>query len=313
MSEIREWSVTAAQNNETPPDGFPENMAYSAVNNAAREVMAAIARNYKNNTGELLTTGTSDALVLSPHGPYSTSSDGDRFSMQLHVDVNAAATLQVGTSSAVAIHDRSGEAIAASVLASGDIIDVVYRSSAWRAITATNGIVALQAVSVETGTILPFGSGTVPSGYLTCDGAAVSRTTYADLFAVIGTNFGVGDDSTTFNVPDLERRVAVGSGGTGTDDLGATVGSTGGSETFTEVLAHTHFMFADITKSSGSTAIAATNQAVARYSGAVIEKQAYTMQGATTEATVGLTSEEGTNDSGSLLQPSLVLRYMIKT
>ena len=72
-------------------------------------------------------------------------------------------------------------------------------------------------------------------------------------------------------------------------------------------------MFANITKSSGSTAIAATNQAVARYIGTLIEKEAYIMQGATTEATVGLTSEEGTNDSGSLLQPSLVVRYMIKT
>lgn len=53
------------------------------------------------------------------------------------------------------------------------------------------------------GVVVPHGSATVPSGFLACDGAAVSRTTYAALFAAIGTAFGAGDGSTTFNVPDL--------------------------------------------------------------------------------------------------------------
>jgi microcystin-dependent protein len=44
---------------------------------------------------------------------------------------------------------------------------------------------------------------TIPAGYLLCDGSAVSRTTYADLFAVIGTTFGAGDGSTTFNLPKI--------------------------------------------------------------------------------------------------------------
>ena len=53
------------------------------------------------------------------------------------------------------------------------------------------------------GAILPFaGNGAIPSGYLLCDGAAVSRTGYSDLFSVIGTTYGAGDGSTTFNVPD---------------------------------------------------------------------------------------------------------------
>jgi microcystin-dependent protein len=47
-----------------------------------------------------------------------------------------------------------------------------------------------------------YGSGTLPFGFLMCDGSAVSRTTYARLFSYIGTNFGVGDGSTTFNLPD---------------------------------------------------------------------------------------------------------------
>lgn len=56
---------------------------------------------------------------------------------------------------------------------------------------------------VPIGMVLPIGTITVPSGYLPCDGAAVSRTTYAGLFAAIGTTFGIGDGVTTFNVPEI--------------------------------------------------------------------------------------------------------------
>jgi microcystin-dependent protein len=56
---------------------------------------------------------------------------------------------------------------------------------------------------VPTGSVFTMATTTVPSGYLECDGAAVSRTTYADLFAAIGTTWGAGNGSSTFNVPDL--------------------------------------------------------------------------------------------------------------
>lgn len=67
------------------------------------------------------------------------------------------------------------------------------------------------------GSITMFAASVIPSGWLECDGAAVSRSTYAALFAAISTTFGAGDASTTFNVPDLKGRVAVGAG-TGTSD-----------------------------------------------------------------------------------------------
>jgi hypothetical protein len=62
------------------------------------------------------------------------------------------------------------------------------------------------------GMISPFAGAAAPNGWLMCDGAAVSRTTYATLFALISTTYGTGDGSTTFNVPDLRGRVAVGKG-----------------------------------------------------------------------------------------------------
>ena len=71
------------------------------------------------------------------------------------------------------------------------------------------------------GSILPFGSDKIPSGYLLCNGTAVSRTTYSELFAVIGESFGAGDGSTTFNLPDMRESVPKGAGLQGLNTVGA--------------------------------------------------------------------------------------------
>lgn len=100
--------------------------------------------------------------------------------------------------------------------------------------TGTSGAPVWTAVFVEpAGFIKDFAGTSAPTGYLACDGSAVSRTTYAALFAAIGTTWGAGDGSTTFNLPNFQRRSTVGSGGTGTPALANTVGSTGGEETHT--------------------------------------------------------------------------------
>lgn len=94
-----------------------------------------------------------------------------------------------------------------------------------------------------TGALLPHGGGSAPTGFLLCDGAAVSRTTYSDLFAVTGVVFGVGDGSTTFNVPDMQGNVPVGIGGSGVTARG----DIGGEQTHTlsenEMPAHVHDMY----------------------------------------------------------------------
>ena len=92
--------------------------------------------------------------------------------------------------------------------------------------------------SVPTGTILDFGGTTAPAGYLLCDGAAVSRTTYATLFAAIATNYGVGDGSTTFNVPNAKDRFRVGAGTTYTP--GNTGGEAAHALSAAEMPSHTH-------------------------------------------------------------------------
>ena len=66
-----------------------------------------------------------------------------------------------------------------------------------------------QALRLPTGVVVPFAGATAPDGYLLCYGQAVSRSTYSDLFAAIGTTYGAGDGSTTFNLPDLRGRLPV--------------------------------------------------------------------------------------------------------
>ena len=93
------------------------------------------------------------------------------------------------------------------------------------------------------GTVLSTAAAAAPDGYLLCNGAAVSRATYAPLFAAIGTTFGRGDGAATFNVPDLRGRVVVGVGNAAgrTDRVR---GAAGGKETHTltpaELAAHSH-------------------------------------------------------------------------
>jgi microcystin-dependent protein len=113
-------------------------------------------------------------------------------------------------------------------------------------------------MTVLAGTVIPYSGTSAPSGYVLCYGQAINRTTYATLFAVIGTTYGSGDGSTTFNVPDLRGRAVAGKdnmGGSAASRLtnttmspdANTLGATGGAQTHTLVTAempsHTHTIY----------------------------------------------------------------------
>ena len=88
------------------------------------------------------------------------------------------------------------------------------------------------------GCVIPFAGAAAPTGWLLCQGQAISRTTYAQLFSVIGTTYGSGDGKTTFNLPDMRGRVAVGSDA----NLGQKVGAKSVSLTEAQNGRHSHML-----------------------------------------------------------------------
>ena len=95
---------------------------------------------------------------------------------------------------------------------------------------------AFKQRAVITGEVKTFAGANAPTGWLLCDGALVSRTTYVDLFAAIGVVYGTGDDATTFALPDLRGRVPIGAG-EGTSLTSHALGEEGGDEA---MQAHSH-------------------------------------------------------------------------
>jgi microcystin-dependent protein len=146
--------------------------------------------------------------------------------------------------------------------------------------------------SVQTGTVSAFAGSAAPTGYLLCNGAAVNRTTQAALFAVIGTTYGVGDGSTTFDLPDLQGRVIAGMGGSllsGTDAVGDEGGVKEHTLTIDQMPSHTH---------------AGTIQS---------GLQAGSGSGRLTNDAGNVTGATGGGQAHPNVQPTMILNYIIKT
>jgi microcystin-dependent protein len=108
-------------------------------------------------------------------------------------------------------------------------------------------IVKKGSVNPPVGTIMQYAGSTAPTGYLLCDGTAYSRSVYSELFALIGTSYGVGDGSTTFNVPNLKGRVPVGRDAAQAefDVLAEAGGAKAHALSTVEMPSHTHVVRAD--------------------------------------------------------------------
>jgi len=115
---------------------------------------------------------------------------------------------------------------------------------------------------IPVGGLMPYAGSTSPEGWLLCDGTAINRTTYANLFALIGTTYGSGNGTTTFNVPDMRSRMPIGAGA-GTGLTSRALAATGGAEsvaiasgnlpTHTHSIAHDHANVTSTGQSVGHT------------------------------------------------------------
>lgn len=170
---------------------------------------------------------------------------------------------------------------------------------------------------IVTGMVMPYAGTAAPSGWLLANGQAVSRTTYADLFAVVGTTYGGGNGSTTFNVPNLQGRIPVGKD-TGTF---GTLGATGGAETHTltsaEIPGHTHTFSGTTSNNGAHTHDTGLGIVVQSGSGAGVRQTSGTgtstsSNGDHNHTYSGTTSSSGGNGSHNNIQPYQVLNYCIK-
>ena len=153
--------------------------------------------------------------------------------------------------------------------------------------------------SIPVGTIVEYSGNELPSGYLSCDGREVSRTEYSSLFEVIGTTYGEGNGATTFNLPNLKGKVAVGidENDTDFDELAKSGGEKKHTLTISETPSHTHF--SDNAIVIGKAELQGLNGGAA-----------WADTGGVGRGLV--TSSSGSNQSHNNLQPYIVLNYIIK-
>jgi microcystin-dependent protein len=233
----------------------------------------------------------------------------------------------------------------AAVVTTGAVVlaSVPHSFSAGETLTAANlntnftsldqRIAALESV-LPSGTVVAYGgpsasgadagAAALPSGWLLCDGSAVSRTTYASLFAAIGINFGGGDGIATFNLPDLRGRTVIGAGH-GTGLTARTLAQTLGEEAHTlvagEMPAHSHGVTDPghahtVVAQGGNQAalVAATgSSSCGVYCGT---QQNSLVEGPVVAATTttGVTVQSaGGGAAHNVMQPSMVLNYLIKS
>lgn len=148
------------------------------------------------------------------------------------------------------------------------------------------------------GSITAFAGSTIPANWLLCNGQAISRTDYSELFAVVGTTYGAGDGSTTFNLPDLRGRVAVGVDSTDAnlDSLGKTYGEKEVALSINQIPAHTH----TVTGRKGSDAWA---------DGFIWFHAA---DGGNNKTSTHITSSAGGGQAHNNMQPSMAQNFIIK-
>lgn len=160
-------------------------------------------------------------------------------------------------------------------------------------------VVGVAHGGVPAGVLSPFAGSVAPAGYLLCDGSAVSRTTFAGLYAVIGVTYGPGNGSTTFNLPDARGRTLVGlSSDTEFNTLGKKYGTKTHTLTITETAPHTHLQ-------------RALSGVIASGGGSALAGMAYT--GGTYVDSSAFTASSGGGDPHNNVQPSMTVNYIIKT
>src|SRR5258708_2491532 len=233
------WSRTASSNATADNTiNWAEGMAPSAVNDSARAMMARIAEWRDDVSGTVTTAGSGTAYTVASNQGFDNFADmnGAMIAFVPHTTNGATVTLNVDGFGGKPLRFGPSLELQSGVLIQGTPYVVSYNNA--------DGAFYLQGgfanpYGIPLGGMMPYIGASAPNtAFAIPIGQAISRTTYATLFALTGTTYGVGDGSTTFNVPDLRGRAVFSPDGGGSGRItvaggnfdGTVLGGTGGSQ-----------------------------------------------------------------------------------
>lgn len=232
---LYKWSqIATADATADSTINWAEGQPPSSVNDSARGMMAAIAKYRDDTAGAIVTTGTSTAYTLTSYQGFDSTNRlrGQLIAFVPHTTNGGACTLNVDGLGAIPLRQISNVDLAAGTLVQSTPYSVIY-SPTTSEFNFHN--VFGNPYIIPIGASIDFWGASAPnSSFALAYGQAISRTAYATLFGLLGTTYGPGDGSTTFNIPDLRGRVVAGRddmGGSAALRLSATSITTGGATT----------------------------------------------------------------------------------
>lgn len=324
------WSKTAASNASADANvNMAEGMAPSAVNDGVRAVMASAAGYRDDISGAIVTGGTSTAFTVTSNQIFDNLANmsGAIVAFTPHATNGATVTLNVDGLGAKPLRPAPSVELTAGVLIQGTPYTALYNNS--------DGVWYLHNFYVNPyvapiGGMIEFIGSTAPnSAFVFPYGQAISRTTYSVLFGMISTTFGVGDGSTTFNIPDLRGRVVAGKddmGGSSANRLtnaddglnGDTLGATGGGETQVLVTANLPPYTPSGTNSGGAASFTYTSASFQPASTLVHgtsitpNSSSVTVNTVFTQPTFAGNAQGGTSTAFGVVQPTIVLNKLLR-
>lgn len=204
------WSQTAASNASADPTvNWAEGQSPSSVNDSARAMMAALAKYRDDTRGGITTGGTSSAYTITSNQGFASAADlnGVALTFIIHATNAASPTLSVDSTGAFPLVTALSTPVPTGALVANSVYRATFYNSASE--FRLHDYYA-DPFNIPIGAGMDYWGSTVPNGsFAFANGAAISRTTYATLFGIIGTTYGPGDGSTTFNLPNKIERVSV--------------------------------------------------------------------------------------------------------
>ncbi|MGR3179820.1 MAG: phage tail protein [Candidatus Anammoxibacter sp.] len=269
--------------------------------------------------------GIADAYVLTAIGGFEQPdayTDGMAVTFKVGNLSTGSVTVNVASIGVKAIVDNTGAPLTGGELSANAYVTITFDLGNDR--FELNTGVAAAGGAVETGTVVDFAGSSAPSGYELCFGQELNRTTFAALFAVIGTAYGVGNGSTTFNLPDARGRTSAGKddmGGVSANRLtnqsgglnGDTLGASGGGETHTLTIAQLAAHFHRVA-SQGAPSVGALSLNIAgSFRGSALTNDELYVSNTAVGSLSTYIENTGGGAAHNNVQPTLIFNKIIKT